>query len=874
MPKIDDETTPMMRQYLEVKERYPDTLVFYRLGDFYEMFYEDAQKAARLLDLTLTSRGTNRGQPIPLCGVPFHAVDTYVARLIKMGESVVICEQEGEPSKQKTMTRKVSRIITPGTATDEGIAPEGHDNPIVCVFRGKRYWGLAALSLSSGSFKVAAAAGRAEAALYLERVNAAELVCCEEQDLEGLGADIASRKALPPWNFVLKTCYRQLTEQFKTNSLFGFDLEDLDEGIIAAGALLAYVKSTQNVPLSHLHTLSREEQSQVVLLDKVAQRNLELTTSLRGERRGSLAEHLDRTRTPMGGRLLGTLLCSPLRSNQAVEERLDIVDALCGERAERLGAQLASLGDLERISARIGLSTSRPKDLAVLREALELMPQIIKTLEGASCPPLERLTEALQLPGEILPLLRRAVAEVPSTFLRDGGVIAPGYNRELDELRDLMSGSEQTLRHIEERERQATAIPSLKVGFNSVFGYYIEVSRTHDAKIPAHYQRRQTLKNCERYITPELKELEEKALSAKSRALDLEKELFTALLDTLKGYLAELSALAAALAKLDVLRSFAEVSEAHHYARPSLSPESLVQIEEGRHPVIESITERPFVANSVNLGKTRMLVITGPNMGGKSTFMRQTALICIMARSGCFVPAKSALIGDIDRIFTRIGASDDLLSGRSTFMVEMEEAAAILNNATSRSLLLLDEVGRGTSTAEGSALAYAIAHRLCAPDCALTLFSTHYPEISELAQRSSRVQNLCFKASRVGEHITFLYEACPGTQPYSYALEVGQIAGLPRKVIEEARSRLPPEGAAAGSAPALGTLKHSDLASEGGADGNGELSDGAQARELAELRELRQLKEQLLALDLNRLSPLAALNTLDSLVGSIKGAAK
>ena len=779
--------TPMMRQYLEIKAKYPTTLVLYRLGDFYELFYEDAKKIAKLLDLTLTRRGTNNGVPIPMAGVPFHAVDNYIARLIKMGESCVICEQIGTPGAQKTMIRKVSKIITPGTVTDDGIAPDKQDNIIACIYKSKHLYGFSYLSLGSGLFKTSVCKTLNDLKLYLEKVGPIEIVYEENFKEIDVFEDINSRKALPSWNFDLQTCYKLLCSQFATNSLIGFDIEDLSEGIIAAGALLAYVKLTQNVSIEHIKSIRRDDNSAFVLLDKCAQRNLELLQNLKGEKYGSLLSVLDLASTPMGQRLVRRMIVEPLRNNNAINERLDIVEALLKADKESFKYLLDSIGDIQRIVARIGLSSSKPKDLAVLRDSLKLIPQLKDGLVKSNQQALISLNDKIDALPSIVELLTNSIKDVPSTFLRDGDVIASGFNKELDELRELMNGSQALLEKIEADEREKTGISTLKVNFNSVHGFYIEVSKAQSDNVPATYIRRQTLKNNERYITPELKELEEKALSAKERSLALETQLFNELIAKLQEQLLSLSNLASNLALFDVLTGFATLAQKYNYVRPTLVHDHQIKIVEGRHPVIETLTDKPFVSNSIDLNDKHMLIITGPNMGGKSTFMRQTALIAIMTRIGSFVPAKEALIGNIDRIFTRIGASDDLSSGRSTFMVEMEEASSIINNATVNSFVLMDEIGRGTSTYEGSALALSIAEHMCSKVNCFTLFSTHYPEIAKLSEKYKNVENICFKATEFDGQIVFMYKATTGAQNYSYAIEVGKLAGLPQEVISKAK---------------------------------------------------------------------------------------
>lgn len=852
--------TPMMRQYLEIKSQYPNTLVLYRLGDFYELFYEDAKKVAKLLDLTLTRRGSNNGDPIPMAGVPFHAVDNYIARLIKLGESCVICEQQGTPGAQKTMVRKVSKIITPGTVTEEGIAPDRQDVFTACIYKGKHYYGLAYISLGSGLFKTTICPTKAELKLYIEKISPIEIVYEENFKEIDLFQEIHSRKALAPWNFKLENCYKLLCSQFGTNSLFGFDIENLEDGICAAGALLAYVKNTQNVPLEHIKSISRDDNSEFVLLDHCAQRNLEILSNLKGEKQGSLLSVLDNALTPMGQRLTRRMLVEPLRNNETVNQRLDIVEALCNSDNEILSQTLERIGDIERIVARIGLSSSKPKDLAVLRDSLKLIPDLKNFLLKSGQQTLISLNEKVDPLFDVVALLTSAIKDFPSTFLRDGDVIAQGYNEELDSLRELMSGSQELLLKIEQEEREKTGITTLKVNFNSVHGFYIEVSKAQSEKVPEYYIRRQTLKNNERYITPELKELEQKAVSAKERSLELEDELFHAVEHELQQKLPELTRLSQILSLIDVLNGFAVVSKSGNYVRPQLSNEHIIKIVDGRHPVIEKITDKPFVSNSIELKDKHMLVITGPNMGGKSTYMRQTALITIMARIGCFVPANEAHIGNIDRIFTRIGASDDLSSGRSTFMVEMEEASSIINNATVNSLVLMDEIGRGTSTYEGSALALSIAQYLCSKVNCFTLFSTHYPEIASLADTYSNVKNICFKATEFDGSIVFLYKANEGSQNYSYAIEVGKLAGLPSEVISYAKKTI--ENKEQGK-----TLNNQNSTIDTDSASTSD-TPSVTVKEKIVYKEPEVL-DDLRKIDLNTLTPIAALNLLFELKNKI-----
>lgn len=845
-----EKLTPMMKQYFEVKQQYPDTLVFFRLGDFYELFYDDAKIVSNLLDLTLTRRGNQGGEPVPMAGIPFHAADSYIARLLKMGRSIVICEQmvDKQTAGRNMIPRKVSRIITPGTVTDEGMVPERQDNILAAVFADKTNFGFSTLDLSTGRFTTTEVDNLPDLLLYVNKVNPAELLYPERfayfKEIEHL----LCIKSLPAWDFDFETAQTLLCQQFKTKSLSGFDVQGMHAGICAAGALLHYLKSTQTVDIAHITGIVHDKSSNLVLLDKNAQRNLELLSNLNGNDQGSLLAILDETRTLMGARLLRNMLVNPLRNNQELNYRLDVVEALMQwPQAEELSSILSNIGDLERIVARIGLSSAKPRDLSKLRDALAQIPSLKHLLNTAftagssdlpqgqntsaptataaaeatadaaaetataaantettaataataatgTNPDAERYRNLLALKADQIPdlsavhdLLQRAIKEFPSLLIRDGDVIADGYNDELDELRDLQNGSEQTLKAIEEREKQRTGINTLKVSFNNIHGYYIEVSRGAADRVPMDYIRRQTLKNSERYITPELKELEEKTLSAQGRSLQIEKDLYAQILEQLIAELPDLSTFAHNIALLDVLLTLARVAHKRNYTRPTLTNDNVIKIVAGRHPVVEALNDTLFIANSIELTPEHHLaVISGPNMGGKSTYMRQTALIAIMARIGSFVPAQKALIGDIDRIFTRIGASDDLASGRSTFMVEMEESATILNNATAKSLVIMDEVGRGTSGAEGAAIAEAIVQYLAKDLPAKTLFATHYTEVTTLIENYNTAFNLCFNAQESHGKIVFLYKAEPGRQSRSFGIEVAQLAGVPTKITKRA----------------------------------------------------------------------------------------
>ncbi|HEV8334578.1 MAG TPA: DNA mismatch repair protein MutS, partial [Steroidobacteraceae bacterium] len=772
------------------KAQHPDVLLFYRMGDFYELFYDDAKRAARLLDITLTARGQSAGQPIPMAGVPFHSVESYLAKLVRRGESVAICEQIGDPAKSKgPVERQVVRVVTPGTVTDEAFLEERRDQLLAALLRDGERFGLAWLELSSGRFSVLEAEGSEALASEIERLRPAELLVPEHSQPAGVTTFIRER---PPWHFDLQTATRSLCEQFQTRDLAGFGCADRALAISAAGCLLQYVRDTQKASLPHLRSLRTEERGEAVLLDAATRRNLELSTSLADRPDCTVAAVLDRTATAMGGRELRRWLHRPLRDRQPVELRLHAIGALIDKGLHgALHDVLAHVGDVERGLARVALKTARPRDLAQLREALSKLPELQRLLAGNDSPALADLATRAGTYPDLHALLVRAIVEQPPPILREGGVIAIGYDAELDELKRISEHSDQYLLDLEARERQRSGIANLRLGYNRVQGYYIEINRSLADRVPPDYHRRQTVKNSERYITPELKEFEDKVLSARDRALAREKQLYDALLDQLIGRLAELQATAAALAALDVLANLAERAVTLRYTAPELTDEPVVEISEGRHPVVEQFIDQPFVPNDLQLHENRrILVITGPNMGGKSTYMRQTALIAILARMGSYVPARAARIGPIDRVFTRIGASDDLAGGRSTFMLEMTEAANILNNATALSLVLMDEVGRGTSTYDGLSLAWACAQHLARSTRAFTLFATHYFELTALAAELEGCANVHLDATEHGDKLIFLHTVKEGPANQSYGLQVAALAGVPQKVITAARRYL------------------------------------------------------------------------------------
>jgi DNA mismatch repair protein MutS len=800
--------TPMMQQYLRIKGEHPDILLFYRMGDFYELFYEDARKAARLLDITLTARGQSAGEPIPMCGVPIHAAEGYLARLVRMGESIAICEQIGDPATSKgPVERQVVRILTPGTLTEESLLEEQRDNLLVAVASTAEEHGIAALDVSTGRFTAIEVTGAEALSAELERLKPAELLVDESRETIAIMERYVVRNR-PPWHFELDSTHELLTRQFGTRDLAGFGCEDKPLVTQAAGALLQYVKDTQKSALPHITGLHLEQRDSAVILDADSRRNLELEFNLNGGTDNTLISVLDTTITPMGGRCLRRWVHRPLRDRVALSERIEAIEALRqSSQLNGLREQLEPIGDLERILTRIVLKSARPRDLTTLLHSLQQLPALRAGLSELMSPMLTMLQESLAEQPEVVDLLSKAIIENPPMLIRDGGVIAEGYDSELDGLRTMSENADQFLIDLEQRERERTGIEKLKVAYNRVHGYYIEISRLHSSEAPDDYTRRQTLKNAERFVTPELKSFEDKVLSARERALAREKALYEELLEKLCDWQEPLRTTAEALGTLDVLTTLSERGNSLDYAAPELVDEPGIQITDGRHPVVERVLDEPFVPNDIELNdQRRMLIITGPNMGGKSTYMRQTALIVLMACIGAPVPARSAKIGDIDRIFTRIGASDDLASGRSTFMVEMTEAANILNNATEKSLVLMDEIGRGTSTFDGLSLAWACAEHLATGNHAYTLFATHYFELTGLPEQYAEVENVHIDAVEHGDRIVFLHAVKPGPANQSYGLEVAQLAGVPRSVIKRARTHLRrlEEQSAGDASPQLG----------------------------------------------------------------------
>ncbi|EPT8872825.1 DNA mismatch repair protein MutS [Cronobacter dublinensis] len=786
-----DAHTPMMQQYLKLKAQHPDILLFYRMGDFYELFYDDAKRASQLLDISLTKRGASAGEPIPMAGVPHHAVENYLAKLVNLGESVAICEQIGDPATSKgPVERKVVRIVTPGTISDEALLQERQDNLLAAIWQDAKGFGYATLDISSGRFRLTEPQDRETMAAELQRTNPAELLYAEDFAEMSLIEGRRGLRRRPLWEFELDTARQQLNLQFGTRDLVGFGVENAPRGLCAAGCLLQYVKDTQRTSLPHIRSITMERQQDGIIMDAATRRNLEITQNLAGGVDNTLASVLDCTVTPMGSRMLKRWLHMPVRDTNVLRNRQQAIAALMEYSAD-IQPVLRQVGDLERILARLALRTARPRDLARMRHAFQQLPTLSTLLADIDADYVQTLRGQMGDFAELRDLLERAIIEAPPVLVRDGGVIAPGYHEELDEWRALADGATDYLDRLEIREREKLGIDTLKVGFNAVHGYFIQVSRGQSHMVPIHYVRRQTLKNAERYIIPELKEYEDKVLTSKGKALALEKQLYDELFDLLLPHLAELQKSAAALAELDVLANLAERADTLNYHCPILTDKPGIRLVEGRHPVVERVLNEPFIANPLSLSpQRRMLIITGPNMGGKSTYMRQTALIVLMAYIGSFVPAEQAEIGPVDRIFTRVGAADDLASGRSTFMVEMTETANILHNATEHSLVLMDEIGRGTSTYDGLSLAWACAESLANRIKALTLFATHYFELTQLPEKMEGVANVHLDAIEHGDTIAFMHSVQDGAASKSYGLAVAALAGVPKEVIKRARQKL------------------------------------------------------------------------------------
>lgn len=785
--------TPMMQQYWRLKNQHPDQIMFYRMGDFYELFYDDAKKASQLLDITLTSRGQSGGSVIPMAGIPFHAAEGYLARLVSLGESVVICEQTGDPATtlKGPVERQVVRILTPGTVSDEALMDDRRDNLVAALLGRDNLFGLAVLDISSGRFSVQELHTEENVLAELERINPAELLIPDDWSAPAALEKRRGTQRRAPWDFDYDSGFKALCQQFATQDLKGFGCDQLSFAIGAAGCLLNYAKETQRTALPHIRSLFHERISETVVLDAATRRNLELDKNLSGGRDNTLQSVIDRCQTSMGSRLLSRWLNRPLRQRKVLEARQDAIAYLLNDyHFESVQPALKDIGDIERILARISLRSARPRDLARLRDALNALPALQEVLASLDIKRIQELAKAIGVYPQLSDTLNRAIIDNPPAVIREGGVLKLGYDSELDELLTISENAGQFLIDLETREKERTGLANLKVGYNRVHGYFIEIPTRQAEHAPPEYIRRQTLKGAERFIIPELKAFEDKALSAKSRALAREKQLYDELLDILIAQIAPLQNSAAALAELDVISNLSERALTLDLCRPEFTEQPLLDIKQGRHLVVEHVLTTPFVANDVEMDdETRMLIITGPNMGGKSTYMRQTALIVLLAHIGSFVPAQHCALSLVDRIFTRIGSSDDLAGGRSTFMVEMSETANILHNASANSLVLMDEVGRGTSTFDGLSLAWAAAEQL-AELRAWTLFATHYFELTSLPERLSSVANVHLTATEHQDRIVFLHHVRSGPANQSYGLAVAQLAGVPTAVINRAREHL------------------------------------------------------------------------------------
>ena len=858
------EHTPMMRQYLRLKAQYPDALLFYRMGDFYELFYDDARRAAALLGITLTARGSSAGQPIPMAGVPFHSVEPYLAKLVRQGECVAVCEQQGDPAKSKgPVDRAIVRVVTPGTVTDDALLDARRDTLLAAVARDGERFGLAWLDLAAGRFTVLQAQSLQALLAELERLKPAELLLSENAKADDLARSGTMTRTRPPWYFELSSASRLLTDQLGTLDLKGFGADELPLAISAAGALLQYVRDTQKAAVPHIRALTVEERTDALIIDATTRRNLELDGNLSGNPDATVLASIDSCVTSMGSRQLRRWLNRPLTDQALLNTRYHALAALIERRRfESLREQLRGIGDVERILARVALRSARPRDLTALRVSLGAIPGVREGLANIDSPLLHEMHARSLDHADVVDLLTRAIATEPSTFVRDGDVIAAGYDADLDELRRISTHTDEFLLELERRERERSGIAGLKLGFNRVQGFFIEISRKDAERAPKDYLRRQTVKSAERFITPELKSFEDKVLGARDRALAREKEIYEEVLTQLTDRLGPMQRTAAVLAELDALTGLAERACELDWTRPELVSDPVLKITAGRHPIVERFSDSAFVPNDLlfDAGR-RMLIITGPNMGGKSTYMRQAALIVILAHMGSYVPAERAVLGPLDRIFTRIGAADDLAGGRSTFMVEMTEAANILHNATARSLILMDEIGRGTSTFDGLSLAWSMARHIAVRVKAFTLFATHYFELTALASEVDGCVNVHLDATEHGEGIVFLHAVREGPANRSYGLQVAQLAGVPREVIAQARRYLEALESQRDRADGRGRRSpQTELPLFAPAEV--EVSAAAEAQAAADSALVGEMKSAIEALDPDSLSPRAALDAV------------
>lgn len=877
------ELTPMMQQYMETKKEYQDCILFYRLGDFYEMFFDDALTASKELEITLTGKNCGLEERAPMCGVPFHAVDGYLNRLVSKGYKVAICEQMEDPSTAKGLVKRdVVRIVTPGTNLDVQALDETKNNYIMCVVYITDRYGLSVADVTTGEYVVTELSDTEKLFDEIYKFMPSELICNESFYMSGMDLDLLKEKlgitlySLDSWYFDDKICQRTLMDHFHVKELEGLGLRDYDCGMIAAGALLKYLLETQKRDLSHITRLSIYATGKYMLLDSSTRRNLELSETLREkQKRGSLLWVIDKTKTAMGARLLRKFIEQPLIDRQEIERRLDAVEELKNNAISReeLREYLSSIYDLERLVCKITYQSANPRDLIAFERSLKMLPHIKYILKEMKSPLLQELHDGLDTLEDLCELVENAVREEPPIAMREGGIIKEGYNEEVDRLRSAKSDGKEWLAKLEANEREKTGIKNLKIRFNKVFGYYLEVTNSFKNLVPEYYTRKQTLANAERYIIPELKELEDTILGAEDRLYALEYQLYCEVRDKIGTEILRIQSSAQAVAQLDAFSSLALVAERNRYVRPGINEKGIIDIKDGRHPVVERmIPNDMFIANDTYLNdkKKRISVITGPNMAGKSTYMRQTALIVLMAQIGSFVPASSADIGLVDRIFTRVGASDDLASGQSTFMVEMTEVANILRNATSKSLLILDEIGRGTSTFDGLSIAWAVIEHISSSKLlgAKTLFATHYHELTELEGKINNVNNYCIAVKEKGDDIIFLRKIVKGGADKSYGIQVARLAGVPDTVIERAKEIVEE------LVQADITDKIKDIASHGH-EQQAVKPKHYDEVDLAQMSLFDTVKdddviEEIKGLDLGNLTPIDALNTLYQLQNKLK----
>ena len=796
------EYTPMMQHYLKTHEEYKDCILFYRLGDFYEMFFDDAKVVSKELELTLTGKSCGAEERAPMCGIPYHAAETYLTRLVKKGYKVAICEQVEDPKLAKGMVkREVTRVVTPGTTLNAQALDETKNNYIMCIAYIGDHYGISSADITTGDYYVTEVDSERKLLEEVNKYQPTEIICNEAFYISGIDIDDMKNRmgiviySLDAWYFSDETAQMTLKDHFKVRDLEGLGLADYDSGVVAAGALLKYLYETQKTTLSNLVAIHPYTTGKFMIIDSSTRRNLELVETLREkQKRGSLLWVLDKTRTAMGARTLRSFVEQPLIERTEIEERYDAIDEFNTNAItrEEIREYLNPVYDLERLITRVTYQTANPRDLIAFRNSIHMLPPIKTLMSDFQSPLLKRLYEQMDTLDELYELIERSIAEEPPLTLHDGGILKEGYNEEVDRLRKAKTDGKSWLADLEAKEREKTGIKNLKIKYNKVFGYYLEVTNSFKDLVPDYFTRKQTLANAERFITPELKELEDVILGAEDKLIVLEYEPFREVRQKVADEVVRIQKTAKAVAQIDVFASLATVAEQNNYCRPKLNEKGLIDIKDGRHPVVERMIQNEmFVANDTYLdnGSNRVSIITGPNMAGKSTYMRQSALIVLMAQIGSFVPAKSAKIGIVDRIFTRVGASDDLASGQSTFMVEMSEVANILRNATSNSLLILDEIGRGTSTFDGLSIAWAVVEHISNPRLlgAKTLFATHYHELTELEGKLNSVNNYCIAVKEKGDDIVFLRKIVKGGADKSYGIQVAKLAGVPDNVIERAK---------------------------------------------------------------------------------------